>query len=159
MKTTVLAVSPTCLILTRKSSRLCLPPYNLLGFILDRARLDTPHERPCGVGQNYLVINQHDQIAKCHMEIEQSITSIYSDDPLAVICADTVHLQNLSVDEKDGCRDCTWRYWCAGGCPALTYRITDRYDVESPNCHIYKSLFPAALRLEALRILKHSHLL
>ncbi|MCA9945844.1 MAG: radical SAM protein [Anaerolineales bacterium] len=133
-----------------------LPPYSLLGSILDRTHLDTPHERPCGVGQNYLVIDQNGQIAKCHMEIERSIANIQVADPLALLQADTIHLQNPSVDEKEGCRDCAWRYWCAGGCPALTYRITGRYDVKSPNCHIYQALFPAVLRLEALRILEHN---
>lgn len=133
-----------------------LPPYSLLGSILDRTRLDMPHERPCGVGQNYLVIDQHGQVAKCHMEIERTITTMQSADPLDIIQADNIHLQNPSVDEKEGCCECTWRYWCAGGCPALTYRVTGRYDVKSPNCHIYQALFPAVLRLEALRILKYS---
>jgi uncharacterized protein len=37
----------------------------------------------------------------------------------------------------------------------LTHRITGRYDIKSPNCAIYKALFPEALRLEALRLLKY----
>ena len=133
-----------------------LPPYSLMGSILDRANLSAPHERPCGVGQNYLVIDQNGKVAKCHMEIEHSITDISVSDPLAIVRADTIHLQNPSVDEKEGCRDCEWKYWCAGGCPALTYRATGRFDVKSPNCNIYKALFPAVLRLEALRLLKYS---
>jgi uncharacterized protein len=133
-----------------------LPPYSLLGSIIDRARLDAPHDRPCGVGQNYLVIDQNGRVAKCHMEIEQTITDINVADPLAILRADTIHLQNPPVDEKVGCRDCHWRYWCAGGCPALTYRVTGRFDIRSPNCRIYKALFPAVLRLEALRLLRQS---
>lgn len=133
-----------------------IPPYSLLGAILDRTRLDAPHERPCGVGQDYLVIDQNGQIAKCHMEIEQSITDVQAFDPLAVVQADANHLQNPSVDDKEGCRECHWRYWCAGGCPALTYRVTGRYDIKSPNCHIYQALFPAVLRLEALRLLQYA---
>ncbi|MCA9897706.1 MAG: radical SAM protein [Ardenticatenaceae bacterium] len=133
-----------------------LPRHSLLGAIIDRARLDTLHDRPCGVGQNYLVIDQNGQVAKCQMEIEQPITDVRVHDPLAAVRADTIHLQNPSVDEKEGCRSCHWRYWCAGGCPALTYRATGRFDVKSPNCNIYKSLFPAVLRLEALRLLKYA---
>jgi len=45
--------------------------------------------------------------------------------------------------------------WCAGGCPLATYRATGRYDVKSPNCNIYRALFPEALRLEGLRLLKY----
>lgn len=133
-----------------------LPTHSLLGAIIDRARLDTMHDRPCGVGQTYLVIDQNGQVAKCQMEIERTITDVSVADPLAMVRQDTIHLQNPSVDEKEGCRDCHWRYWCAGGCPALTFRATGRFDLKSPNCNIYKSLFPAVLRLEALRLLKYS---
>ncbi len=46
--------------------------------------------------------------------------------------------------------------WCAGGCPALTYRVTGRFDVRSPNCRIYQALFPEVLRLEGLRLLQYA---
>ena len=76
-------------------------------------------------------------------------------DPLSLVRADTVGIQNVPVDEKEGCRTCEWRYWCAGGCPLATFRATGRYDVRSPNCNIYKALFPVAVRLEGLRLLKY----
>lgn len=136
-----------------------LPPHSLLGSLVDRARLDAPHSKPCGVGDSYLVINQNGKVAKCHMEIERSITDVSMPDPLKLIQLDQIGIQNVSVEEKEGCRDCTWRYWCAGGCPALTYRVTGRYDIKSPNCHIYKALFPEVLRLEGLRLLKYRNLL
>ncbi|MCA9951678.1 MAG: radical SAM protein [Anaerolineales bacterium] len=132
-----------------------LPPYSLLGSLLDRTRLDSPHNRTCGVGNSYLVIDQHGAVAKCHMQIEQTITDVDTADPLALINTDSIGIQNLPVTEKEGCRDCTWRYYCAGGCPALTYRATGRYDVKSPNCNIYKALFPDLIRLEGLRLLKY----
>lgn len=135
-----------------------LPPHSLLGSLVDRARLDAPHSKPCGVGDSYLVIDQNGKVAKCHMEIERSITDVSMPDPLKLIQLDQIGIQNVSVEEKEGCRDCTWRYWCAGGCPALTYRVTGRYDIKSPNCHIYKALFPEVLRLEGLRLLKYSRL-
>lgn len=132
------------------------PPYSLLGVLVDRARLDMLHDRPCGVGHSYLVIDHHGGVAKCQMEIEQAITDVSVADPLRAIREDKRGVQNISVEEKEGCRQCTWRYWCAGGCPALTYRVTGRFDVKSPNCRAYKALFPEVLRLEGLRLLKHS---
>ena len=132
-----------------------LPPFSLLGAITDRARLDAPHHQPCGVGQSYMVIDQNGNVAKCHMEIERKITDISIADPLKVLQLDTIGIQNHSVEEKEGCRTCEWRYSCSGGCPALTYRVTGRYDVKSPNCRIYKALFPEVLRLEGLRLLKY----
>ena len=133
-----------------------LPRQSLLSTIVDRANLQQAHTRTCGVGQNYLVIDQKGQIAKCQMEIEKPVASIHAADPLALVNQDAAGIQNLRVEEKEGCRECEWRYWCAGGCPLLTYRATGRYDVKSPNCEIYKAIFPEVLRLEGLRILKYN---
>jgi uncharacterized protein len=132
-----------------------LPRRPFLGGIIDRANLSVSHTHTCGVGQNYLVFDQNGQVAKCQMHIRKPITDIHVADPLAVIRADQIGIQNISVEEKEGCKTCEWKHWCAGGCPLATYRATGRYDVKSPNCHIYKALFPEALRLEGLRLLKY----
>jgi uncharacterized protein len=131
-----------------------LPDHSLLSSLVDRAQFDQPHDKTCGVGESYLVIDHHGHIAKCHMEIEKPITDVYAEDPLAVIRADQIGIQNVSVEEKEGCRDCEWKYWCTGGCPLLTYRATGRFDVKSPYCRVYKAIYPRLLRLEGLRLLK-----
>jgi uncharacterized protein len=133
-----------------------LPQRSLLGTLVDRASLQGPHQHTCGVGKNYLVIDQHGGISKCHVAQEQRITTIAAANPLKVIQHDRKGIQNLSVEEKEGCRTCTWRYWCGGGCPLLTYRFTGRYDVKSPYCRIYQALFPDVLCLEALRLLQYT---
>ena len=133
-----------------------LPRWSVLGSILDRGQLIQPRQRSCGVGQDYVVIDQHGKVAKCHMEIERTIGDVFSDDPLQLVQRDTTTALNLPVDEKEGCRDCTWRYWCSGGCSVATFRATGRYDVKSPNCNIYKAIYPQALRLEGLRLLKYA---
>lgn len=131
-----------------------LPEHSLLGCLVDRAQFDQPHDKTCGVGDSYLVVDHHGQVAKCHMEIEKSVTDVYAEDPLAFVRLDEIGVQNISVDEKEGCRECEWKYWCAGGCPALTYRATGRFDVKSPYCRVYKAIYPQLLRLEGLRLLK-----
>ncbi len=132
-----------------------LPRRSLYASLIDRANLSSPHLRTCGVGQNYLVFDQNGQVAKCQMAIHTPVTNVHAADPLALIRADTAGIQNLSVTEKEGCKTCEWKHWCAGGCPLETHRATGRYDVKSPNCNIYKALFPEALRLEGLRLLKY----
>jgi uncharacterized protein len=132
-----------------------LPRRSFLGGIIDRANLSASHTHTCGVGQNYLVFDQNGQVAKCQMHIRKPITDVHVADPLAVIRADQIGIQNLSVEEKEGCKSCEWKHWCAGGCPLETHRVAGRYDVKSPNCNIYKALFPEALRLEGLRLLKY----
>lgn len=132
-----------------------LPAYSLLGVLLDRTRLDILHDHPCSVGDSYLVINHQGDIAKCHMQMEKSITNIYVQDALSFIQSDTTGIINDTVDNKDDCQTCQWRYWCAGGCPALTYHETGDYRKKSPNCSIYQALFPRLLKLEGLRLLKY----
>jgi len=132
-----------------------LPRRSFLGGIVDRANLSFSHTHTCGVGQNYLVFDQNGQVAKCQMQMRKPITNVNVADPLSVVRIDKTGIQNLSVEEKEGCEICQWKYWCAGGCPLETYRAMGRYDVKSPNCNIYKALFPEALRLEGLRLLKY----
>jgi uncharacterized protein len=133
-----------------------LPKKSFLGGIMDRANLSFAHAHTCGVGQNYLVFDQNGQVAKCQMQIQKHVTDVYAEDPLAIMRADRLEIQNVSVEEKEGCKTCEWKYWCAGGCPLETHRVTGRYDVKSPNCNIYKALFSEALRLEGLRLLKYA---
>jgi uncharacterized protein len=130
-----------------------------LASLVDRANLAVPHFRTCGVGQSYLVIDHTGQVSKCQMAIGTAVTDVKATDPLALIRADKIGIQNISVEEKEGCRGCEWKYWCAGGCSLATYRATGRYDVQSPNCNIYKQLYPEAVRLEGLRLLKVNGLL
>ncbi|QBD79922.1 SPASM domain-containing protein [Ktedonosporobacter rubrisoli] len=132
-----------------------LPARKLLGNLLDKANMHLPHRRTCGVGQNYLVIDQHGGVAKCQAEITHIVSTIRADDPLQEVREDSSGVQGPPVEEKEGCRTCTWRYWCTGGCPLLTYRATGRYDVKSPNCTIYTALFPEVLLLEARRLLQY----
>ena len=133
-----------------------LPRWSVLGSVLDRGQLLQPRQRSCGVGQDYVVIDQQGKVAKCHMEIERTLGDVFVDDPLQLVQGDRTTALNLLVDEKEGCRDCTWRYWCSGGCSVATFRATGRYDIKSPNCNIYKAIYPEALRLEGLRLLKYA---
>ncbi|MEH2094170.1 radical SAM/SPASM domain-containing protein [Nostoc sp.] len=139
-----------------KVIELKLPNRSLLGSLVDRANLASPHKRTCGVGQSYLVFDYQGQIAKCQMQLHKTISSINTQDPLSVVRQDKTGIQNLSVEEKEGCRTCEWKYWCTGGCSLATFKATGRYDIQSPNCNIYKALYPEALRLEGLRLLKYS---
>ena len=132
-----------------------LPPFSLLECLADLAQLDALHDRPCGAGHNYLVIDHAGQVSRCHMELDHPIADITANDPLLTLRTHPTGWRNDPVSEKTGCQTCTWRYWCAGGCPLLTYRTTGRWDVQSPYCHIYQAIFPEILRLEGLRLLQY----
>ncbi|MEH1950557.1 MAG: radical SAM protein [Nostoc sp.] len=141
-----------------KVIELKLPSRSLLGSLIDRANLASPHKRTCGVGQSYLVFDYKGQIAKCQMQLHKTISASKTQDPLTLVRQDKAGIQNLSVEEKEGCRTCEWKYWCTGGCSLATFKATGRYDIQSPNCNIYKALYPEALRLEGLRLIKYSSL-
>ncbi len=133
-----------------------LPRRRLLDGLLDRSFFGAAHTHPCGAGRSYLVIGPQGRIARCQMEMERAVTDVWADDPLLAVRQRQDGFQNVPVESKESCRDCPWRYWCAGGCPLLAYRTTGRSDTASPYCEVYRALYPALLRLEGLRLLKWS---
>ena len=115
-----------------------------------------PGRRSCGVGDDYVVVDRHGRIAQCHMELGTTLGDVRRVDPVRAVRADGSPIRNLLVDEKAGCRDCTWRHWCSGGCAVATFAATGRFDVRSPNCRIYKTIYPEAVRLEGMRLLTYA---
>ncbi len=132
-----------------------LPKRRIVDSLIDKGDMRAPHHYTCGMGRNYLVINQRGEVTKCQADLGRRVTTIGADDPLQEIRSERGGMQAIDVDHKEGCRTCTWRYWCGGGCPLVTYRMTGRNDIRSPNCAIYKALYPDAVRLEALRLLTY----
>lgn len=131
-----------------------LPRHSLMAGLLDRAHFDYPHDRVCGAGRSYMVIDQHGWVTRCQMEMRCPVAHIWQEDPLGAIRSKQTGFRNVPVDGKEDCATCMWRYVCAGGCPMFTYWITGRSDVKSPYCGVYRTLYPEALRLEGLRLLK-----
>lgn len=133
-----------------------LPEEPFLDGLLDRVQMSA-HAHTCGVQHSYVVITHEGKLAQCQMHLNQDLGPATDGDLLPLVSAGPI--QNISVEEKEGCRECEFRYRCSGGCPLETYRATGRWDIKSPHCHIYKTLLPAALRLEGLRLLKTHGLL
>ena len=129
-----------------------IPRHRLIDGLVDRSTFNSRHTRACGAGHDYLVVDHRGQIARCQMELERPVTTIAAPNPLHIIRLESVSFRNLSVDQKQGCRDCQWRYWCGGGCSFLTHRTTGQHDVRSPYCQVYQALYPDALYLEGLRL-------
>ena len=129
-----------------------LPSRPFLNGLLDRVQA-SGHRYTCGVGSSYLVINHNGALAQCQMLLDKPVSPILMEDLLAQVQNGPLH--NLAVEQKETCHTCVFRYRCAGGCPLETYQVSSRWDAPSPNCHIYKTLLPFALRLEGLRLLKN----
>ncbi len=128
-----------------------LPTWPFLDGLMDRGT-GLPHRHACGVGHSYLVVTPEGQVAPCHMRLDM---------PLGSAAAFHLHrlsqgpIRNLPVEQRDAdCRTCPFRYLCAGGCPLEAFRYSGRWDGPNPYCTVYRTLYPAALRLEGLRLLK-----
>lgn len=132
-----------------------LPQRSLLNAILDRVRLGAAHDRPCMVGQSYLVIDPNGQVARCQMQIEQPVSTIWADDPLQVLRDNQQGLPNPSVLDKPVCKHCDLRWWCSGGCPITTHDATGIHPGHSIYCEVYRTLAPLVWRLEGLRLLHY----
>jgi len=133
-----------------------LPERPFLDGLLDRVQSQA-HTHTCGVGQSYIVISHTGQISQCQMHVNTPMAATFDEDLLLTVQQGP--LKNLSVHEKDGCGTCQFRYRCSGGCPLEAYRHTGQWHAKNPNCHLYKTLYPEALRLEGLRLMKINGLL
>ena len=133
-----------------------LPAAPFLDGLLDRGAAHA-HTHTCGAGHNYVVIDHTGRVSQCQMHLGDGAPLAGEESLLPLLARGPV--VNLAVDQKAGCRACEFRYRCTGGCPVETFRATGRWDVQSPNCAIYRTLWPAALRLEGLRLMKvHGYL-
>jgi uncharacterized protein len=127
------------------------PERTLLTSIADHANLAAPHLYPCSAGRDYLVFDTQGRVAKCQMDMAHTITDCFDADPLSVVRGDEEGFANPSVLDKPACSACHWRYVCAGGCPLQAYSTAGSAYSPSPNCAIYKKLFPQVIQLERLR--------
>jgi len=130
-----------------------LPRQAVLSSMLDRVALGYPHRYACGAGRNYLVIDHMGMVARCQMDMKAAVTSVWADDPLTQIRSWQGGADFPPVEELDGCRQCLWRYACAGGC-RLHDRDGAQCDSRSPYCEVYRTMLPKILRLEGKRLLK-----
>jgi radical SAM protein with 4Fe4S-binding SPASM domain len=136
-----------CLLQVFELIRLC-PAYPLpLTGILDRTRVDIPHDRPCSAGRDYLAIGTAGQVSACQMLLAEPWADLADVDPLTAVRRCGERLFN-SVAEGSDCRACPWRTACGGGCPLL--RDTA---LHSQYCQAYRLLLPQVVRLEASRLI------
>jgi len=124
------------------------PSYALpLTAVLDRTRLDIPHDYTCSAGRDYLVVGTGGQVSACQMLLEEPWTSLADADPLCAVRRRGEELFRAADDDAD-CRACTWRTACSGGCPLLRKSV-----LHGDYCQVYRALFPELVLLEAKRLI------
>jgi uncharacterized protein len=123
------------------------PAYPLpLTGILDRTRVDIPHDRPCSAGRDYLVVGTAGQVSACQMLLAEPWADLADADPLTAVRRRGERLFNAEAESSD-CQACPWRAACGGGCPLLRGTALHRQ-----YCQAYRLLLPQVVRLEAGRL-------
>lgn len=131
-----------------------LPEVDMpLSSLLDQGNLQQPHKMACSAGKDHLVFDSKGELYSCPMQTQPINSAQHRGDIIEIMRADSDAGFTIPIEKKEGCQDCQWKHWCAGGCPINTQRKTGRFDVKSPYCNIYKAIFPQVLRLEGLRML------
>lgn len=130
-----------------------MPKYPMWDALLDRVTMSWPHLNACGVGRNYITVDQKGYLASCPIDLANRIGNI--DQDLVDVMNSHTFMRGITVERKEGCRTCLWRYVCGGGCPILTKEVNGSYLTKSPYCGIYKELIPEILKLEAKRVVKY----
>lgn len=128
-----------------------LPTDPFFNGLLDKVQL-AAHSNTCGVNHNYIVVDHRGQMAQCQMHLDRPLAPAVTS--RAFLKLSKGPIQNVGVEQKEGCNTCSYRYRCTGGCPVEAFRVTGRWDIKSPHCSIYKTLIPVALKLEGLRLIK-----
>ncbi len=132
------------------------PRYSVINGLLDRVSFRTPHLVTCGMGRNYIVVRHDGQLVACQMTLEESIGSIHDPDLIkSMQKGNFIKPRGMTVENRQQCQDCPWRYYCCGGCPLLTFSQHKRYDLSSSYCQVYQKLIPQAFKIEAKRIINH----
>ena len=133
-----------------------MPDAPFLGGMLDRLNMQA-HTHTCGAGQSYVVIGHTGEVSACQMLMGGGRRLDSHTDLIPLVAKGPIPV--IPVDSRQGCSSCSIRHRCSGGCPIETYRATGRWDVQSPNCGIYRSLVPDLVRLSAVYLLRSNHLL
>lgn len=81
----------------------------------------------CGACSNIIAINPEGDIYPCQslMLPEFKVTNILEDNWQEILSHSKVthQFRNIKVNDIEKCKECTYRYICGGGCPAVSYKV------------------------------------
>jgi len=133
-----------------------LPERDLVNFHqLCDLKFVKKRKRNCGAGSSGIVIGHEGQVSICQALLDQPVGNIYSSDLIKVVRGQSQYsADENSVDDNPECRDCIWRYICAGGCPLLTKAEYGIFKKRSPYCNVFQSCIPRLIRIMGLQMIK-----
>ncbi len=102
----------------------------------------------CGACTRTLSVAADGSVYPCHMLHERKLAlgNAFTDEPAALMSHMKAHpCASVTVDAVEGCRTCTLRYLCGGGCRARAYLDTGHLDGADPSCKLYRTYYSGVM--------------
>jgi len=118
-----------------------------IGNLISRRRPFMCDRSPCGIGRSILGFGTDGGIYGCEESAglgEFRVGHIDDDIPLTDVVDKNEVMQGLydrTVENIPKCRNCTWKYFCGGGCTSKTYAWFGTVMRESPMCRFYQKVY------------------
>lgn len=123
-------------------------PHLLMDILFDRINLArAPRTQNCLAGQCYVAISSDGRISTCPM-IKPSKYSVQKKELSKFLKNEPTGISKFNINNVEECKDCHWRYICAGGCPAINYSKFGKLNKKSIYCKIYKAVIPRLIHLK-----------
>lgn len=97
----------------------------------------------CGTGEQLISVGTDGSLYPCHMlmEDEFKMGNLLEKDVMSLLVHNAKRKYGVEVDDMDGCKECEFKYLCAGGCRARAYLYTDKIASKDPFCPMYYGFF------------------
>lgn len=99
---------------------------------------------PCGAGVDMIGIKKDGVYACAEMLSFEEFRLGDTDESIDSLMKDSVarKLRDTTVEDRDSCKDCAFKYFCGGGCKARAYDNFGTVNAPSRLCEYYKEIFP-----------------
>ena len=105
----------------------------------------------CGAGTEYIAVTPSGDFYPCHQFVGQEEFIIGNVDDGITKDKIVDKFKNLSVNEKETCKDCWAKYYCSGGCHANAYNFNKDLRVPySIGCELEKKRVECAIYIKAM---------
>ena len=102
-------------------------------------------KRHCGTGCNILSVGADGDVYPCHMLMEEQFKmgNIVNNDMITILENNKTNRKcwENDVDDISGCRQCTYKYLCGGGCRARAHLINGNIMKKDPFCKMFKGFY------------------
>lgn len=104
----------------------------------------------CGAGTEYVAVTPNGDIYPCHQFVGQEEFIIGNVNEGITNEKVTCKFKNISVNEKQKCKDCWAKYYCSGGCHANAYNFNKDFNIPyNVGCELEKKRIELSIYIKA----------